>query len=434
MSPQPLSRFGNSITIKLVVIMLLLFLLQIPMIYVSSLIDERQNMQYQAANDIAQRWGGVQHIGAPLLDVNFTQQKMVKDKLVTYTYSNKVLPNDLQINVQLDAEKRYLGIYEFPVYVSDISMHGTIEIEPQSYFGQANDWAVKRLFIPIREMRGLKYIKSMKVNGVERKRAQHQGEYQGLQGFWVDLESLQQTSKITFDIELRLSGSQQLSVLPMAGQTAVMMESNWSSPSFNGQFLPEKRDISEQGFSAQWTVNELNHGLGRVLEHGKNYELTNMPQVGIEIYIPADVYQVNERSVKYGMLIMLLTFAGFFLAEMFFKRRLHPFQYLMIGFSLVVFYLLLLSLSEHLIFDWAFLLSALAVISMISGYCMVVLGSTKRGLFTGILFIVLYGFIYVLVKSEQLSLLMGALGIWLFLSAVMYLTRKIDWYEVNKNG
>jgi len=140
---------------------------------------------------------------------------------------------------------------------------------------------------------------------------------------------------------------------------------------------------------------------------------------------------VNERTVKYSFLIVLLTFAGFFLAELFFKLRLHPFQYLLIGVSLSVFYLLLLSLSEYIKFNWAFLISALSIIVLIASYCSVVLKQRKRGVFTGLLFVLLYGFIFVLVKAEETSLLMGAIGIWLILAMIMYLTRKIDWYAVS---
>ena len=172
--------------------------------------------------------------------------------------------------------------------------------------------------------------------------------------------------------------------------------------------------------------------LGRVLESNKRYDLSSIGTFGVEVLIPANIYQVNERTVKYALLIMLLTFAGFFLAEMFFKLRLHPFQYLLIGFALSIFYLLLLSLSEYLHFDWAFLLAAASTVLLISGYCAVILGNKRRGALTASLFILLYGFIFVLVKAEQLSLLMGAIGIWVFLAAVMYLTRKIDWYNINQ--
>ncbi len=147
--------------------------------------------------------------------------------------------------------------------------------------------------------------------------------------------------------------------------------------------------------------------------------------------IAANVYQVNERSVKYSFLIVLLSFAAFFLAELFFKLRLHPFHYLIIGVSLSVFYLLLLSISEFLHFNKAFMIAASAITVMVSGYCSVVLKQRKRGVLTGLFFASLYGFIFVLVKAEHSSLLMGSIAIWLILSTVMYLTRKIDWYAIN---
>jgi inner membrane protein len=254
----------------------------------------------------------------------------------------------------------------------------------------------------------------------------------GLLGFEVDLEDLPQNLKLNYQIELSLIGSNQLDILPLARETIIHMQSNWNSPSFVGDSLPDERQITKQGFSATWNINNLIQNTTKEATTQNNFVMEqSYPSIGVKILIPANIYQVNERTVKYSFLIVLLTFAGFFLAELFFKLQLHPFQYLLIGVSLSVFYLLLLSLSEYLLFNLAFLISASSIILLIGGYCSVVLQQRVRGLYTGLLFTVLYGFIFILVKAEQTSLLMGAIGIWLILALVMYLTRKIDWYKVN---
>ncbi len=432
-------KFSQSISFKLIVIAFLLLLLQIPLSYMRGLIYERQSMQSQAQEDISSRWGGSQHIGAPMATVQYkkmvhTDNSKEQNSKVNYQYQDHILSRQFNADISLGAEKRYLGIYQVPIFTAKASLSGTIEIEPALHFGQVDNWSVQTIFIPIKEMRGVKSIDKLLINNQEVKLSQHQKTIKGLTGISLRLDHLSQTRTLNYQIGLTLSGSDQIDILPLAGQSKISMKSNWDSPSFIGNFLPEKRVINKDGFQASWLVNGLNHNFGRVLKGEKSYSIINSPSsFGVKIIIPANTYQVNERTVKYGLLIMLLTFAGFFLAEMFFKLKLHPFQYILIGFALSVFFLLLLALSEYLKFSWAYLISAISIISLISGYCSVVLKQRTRGAYTGVLFSMLYGFIYIMVRAEQISLLMGAIGVWFFLAAVMFLTRRIDWYAINSS-
>ncbi len=440
------NKLKSSISVKLVVIGLLLLILQIPQLFVQALINERQSMHYEARNTITQRWGGSQHIGPPLLNTSHQVEQVVKGKKQIKMINSQILPASFSIDVDIDASTRYLGIYEVPVFIAQLTMNGVLELDPLKYLGSSKDWQIENIFIPIKSMRGLKSVSHLKVNGQDVEVAQQQNLINGQTGISLDLSQLKldlnrSIIRLNYEIKLSVAGSEQFSVLPMAGQSEIKIHANWPSPSFNGDFLPAQRTINEDGFSANWQVNEMNHNLGRVIRDSfeqdeqasqrfSNYSASrNWPELGVEILIPADNYQVNERAVKYSLLIMVLTFAGFFLAEIFFKLRLHPFQYLLIGFSLTAFYLLLLSVSEYIYFDWAFAIAVLANIGLIGGYCSVILKQQQRGLLTALLFAVLYAFIFVLVKAEQSSLLMGAIGIWVFLALVMYLTRKIDWYE-----
>jgi len=440
------SRLKNSISIKLLVIGLLLLILQIPQLFVQFLVQERQSMQFEAKQTIKQRWGGNQHIGPPLVNTSHKAERVVNGKKQMMVINSQILPASFKLNAKIDASTRYLGIYEVPVFVADVRMSGKIEIDSVKNLDQKEDWSLDHIFIPIESMRGLKAVNELKINNQDVEVSQQQIQINGQTGISLDLSPLnlrldKADLKLSYLIGLSLAGSEQFSVLPMAGQSDIDIKANWPSPSFNGDFLPAQRAIDEKGFSAQWQVNELNHNLGRVIRHTPEQNnsasqrfnsysgSTHWPSLGVQILIPADNYQVNERTIKYSLLIMVLTFAGFFLAETFFKLRLHPFQYLLIGFSLTAFYLLLLSISEYLYFNLAFGIAALANISLIVGYCSVILKQRKRGVLTGLLFAVLYAFIFVLVKSEQSSLLMGAIGIWVFLGLVMYLTREIDWYE-----
>lgn len=421
-------KLSNSISFKLGVILLLVLLIQIPLSYVDGLIFERQQMQNIAQREISVRWGDDQYIGTPFVTIYSSNIHILNSANASQNtlpqISHNIQSESSKINIKLDAEKRYLGIYEAAVYNSNIQLSGTINLDKTAL--EAN--TKLNLFIPIKHITSIKKLGKLIINGESLASSPQQKTINNIFGFEVSIQNHSNDKVINYEIEFSLSGSRQFEILPLARETIVDMKSNWNSPSFIGNYLPYTRKINEDGFSATWNITNIVQNMSKSNLNSIHHDNTSF---GVKIFIPANIYQVNERTVKYSFLIVLLTFAGFFLAELFFKLRLHPFQYLLIGVSLSVFYLLLLSLSEYLLFNWAFLISASAVIVLIGGYCTVVLQQRSRGLYTGLLFALLYGFIFILVKAEQTSLLMGAIGIWIILAIIMYLTRKIDWYAVN---
>jgi len=414
---------SNSISLKLFIIFMLLVLMQIPLESVRGLINERQSMQYQAQTEISNRWGEMQIVGTPALSITSEQ---VKDNKSIVTHD--LIPSKTtDYVVELMAEKRYLGIYEAAIYVAKIQISGEIEFNADEFVNE-NGQNNMQLFIPLEQLRALKGIDKISIDGKEITELAQQKVLYKRSGFAVELQNVTAKNSFKYQVEFSLAGSQQFEITPEAQKTTLIMQSNWSAPSFIGDYLPDERTISETGFTAKWQVHQLSNRSSVI----DNFVTDNyLPSLGVKIIIPANTYQVNERTVKYSFLIIVLAFAGFFLSELFFKLRLHPFQYLMIGFSTSTFYLLLLSISEYLTFNWAFLISAGTIVTLISSYSSVVLQQTKRGIYTGVLFTVLYAFIFVLVKAEEASLLMGATGILFILAVVMYLTRKIDWYAVN---
>jgi len=329
--------------------------------------------------------------------------------------------------VELTAEKRYLGIYEAAIYVAKIQISGEIEFDSDELVNENGQNKIQ-LFIPLGQLRTLKNIDKISIDGKEITELAQQEVLYKRSGFSVELKNLTAKNSFKYQVEFSLAGSQQFEITPEAQKTTFTMQSNWNAPSFIGDYLPDERTISDTGFTAKWQVNQLSN---RSSVTDNFVTDSRLPSLGVKIIIPANIYQVNERTVKYSVLIIVLTFAGFFLSELFFKLRLHPFQYLMIGFATSTFYLLVLSISEYLTFNWAFLISAGTIITLVSSYSSVVLQQTRRGIYTGLLFTVLYAFIFVLVKAEEASLLMGATGILFILAVVMYLTRKIDWYAVS---
>lgn len=418
-------RLSNSISFKLLVILFLVLIMQIPLSSVESLINERQGMLNFAQRTISDRWGEEQHIGTPFIKITQQAIKPRKNKEEINYYSIQSDQSDFEVDLQ--AEKRYLGIYEAAVYVTKLKLSGLIDVNADKYYRE-NSKVSLGLFVPFKHLRGLKSIDKIIINGKEFTDLPKKHQSNQMLGFFIDLHKKDIIKPLKYQIHLSVAGSQQFDILPLAKSTNVIMQSNWNSPSFVGDYLPDERTITEQGFNATWHINQLNQNSQ---SSSKFLMDQTYPSFGVKIMIPANIYQVNERTVKYSFLVIVLTFAGFFLTELFFKLILHPFQYLLIGFSISTFYLLLLSLSEYLSFNWSFLIAAGVIVLLISGYCSVVLRQAKRGVLTGVLFSLLYGFIFILVKAEETSLLMGSIAILLILATVMYLTRKIDWYNVN---
>ena len=424
------AKFSQSISMKLLVILLLIILMQIPLSMVKGLIYERQDLQRQAQSEISQRWGVHQYIGSPLIKLSY--QSTVLNKSKKYLSHSSVKPsNNANFSIDINAEVRYLGIYESSVYNAVVAIEGQMELEQMQNEGLYT-LTKKQFFIPLKQLRGLKTLNKVIINKTPLTLDPIETQVNGINGFSFDLPLATSTNILTYKIEFSVAGSEQLDILALGKKTEVKMHSNWPSPSFVGNYLPDSRSISSKGFDANWKVQKLTQLQEKAVDSLDNSLINSAADFGVKIMIPANIYQVNTRTVKYSFLIIVLAFAGFFLAELFFKLKLHPFQYLLIGFSLSTFFILLLSLSEYLSFNLSYMIASMATIGLITAYCSSVLKQLIRGLFTGVLFSVLFGFIFILVKAEQTSLLMGAIGIWVVLSLIMYLTRHIDWYTINQ--
>lgn len=428
------SNWTQNITFKLSVIFFLILFIQIPISYVRELIYERQQMKNVAQREIAQRWGGENAIGTPLIKLSIPQKTVNTNQRIIKAEAMKVQlleAMNTSVDITLDVSKRYLGIYEAAIYKAHITMQGNIMIPPDIL----SEDMKSAVFIPLDSLRNIKNIKGFKINQKSMEYKPISSSFNGLKGFEIPLPADVLKESVNFYISLELAGSENLNVLPLADSTDIQMASNWNSPSFTGNRLPDEREISTTGFQAKWQVHNVIKGVNPDSPSADVSAQSGISGqnkiIGVRTIIPANIYQVNERSVKYSFLVVLLSFAGFFLAELFFKLRLHPFQYLLIGASLSVFYLLLLSVSEYLTFNVAFLISSVAIISLISTYCSVVLKQKIRGIYSGMIFAVLYLFIFILIKQEQSSLLMGSIAIWLVLALIMFITRKIDWYAVS---
>ena len=240
--------------------------------------------------------------------------------------------------------------------------------------------------------------------------------------------------KYPFSFQLNLNGSEELNFLPLGQKTTVQLRSSWNDPSFDGAFLPESRQISKNGFVAAWQVLDLNRNYPQQWVGETNKESINRSKFGVKLFSPVTEYTKATRSIKYLFMFVGLTFLIFFLVEVFNKRRIHPIQYLLIGFSLCIFYILLLSISEHLSFELAYLIASISITVLITAYVKSTLKAKILTIATAIFLVILYGFMYVLLQNQDFALLLGSIGTFIIIAVVMYLSRNIDWYKTELNN
>lgn len=241
-------------------------------------------------------------------------------------------------------------------------------------------------------------------------------------------EDLLIDGKLTFSVSLHLNGSMGLYFVPVGKTTTAMIHSDWATPSFGGEFLPGDRSVSNEGFSADWKVLDLNRSYGQVVHADNSQDINKMSSsvFGIKFIQPVDQYQQNLRSAKYGVLIILLTFVTVLFIEFIRKKAIASFHYLLVGLALVLFYALLLSMSEVWGFNLAYAVAALMTLVVIAFHMAAVLRSRKQGLLVGLILTFLYLFIFLLIRMESYSLLVGSLGLFAILAVIMYYARKIE--------
>jgi inner membrane protein len=242
------------------------------------------------------------------------------------------------------------------------------------------------------------------------------------------IKPLLQNEANSFSFDLNLNGSEQINLIPVGESNVVKINSNWPSPSFNGAFLPAKREVKKDGFSASWKVLHLNRNYPQLWE-GAQYNVTKS-SFGVKLILTADIYQKSMRLAKYSIMFLVFTFAAFFFSEIINKQRIHPIQYILIGMSILIFYTLVLSLSEHMRFNYAYILSAASVTLIISGYAKAIISNSRFALTISGILAILYGYLFIILQLEDYALILGSVGLLTILAIVMYMTRKIDWYEV----
>ncbi len=426
----------NSATLKIFSIGILILVLLIPTTMISSLMHERESRRDFVVKEINQKWGNRQTITGPFLTIpyrSFYKDENGKEKLsIKYFH---ILPEKLKIAGVLDPHIRYRSIYEAVLYNAKISVTGNFKMPVITQTNiEIEDvlWNKAMFSIGITDMRGIQ--ENIVINFNQKKYDVNAGLKT------VDIATSGLSSNIPFSIsddsksfslQLNLNGSDQIHFVPLAEETIVEIKSSWASPSFNGSFLPVTRDISANGFSAKWNVLHLNRNFPQIWE-GNQFQVGDA-SFGLRLLVTADIYQKSIRISKYAIMFIVFTFSAFFFSEIINKRRIHPIQYLLIGLAIILFYVLLLAISEHISFDYAYVLSAIAITLVITGYSKGIIKNSHFTLTVFIILTVLYSYLYIVLQLEDYALVMGSIGLLLVLSAVMYITRKIDWYSIESD-
>ncbi|MBC7866092.1 MAG: cell envelope integrity protein CreD [Gloeobacteraceae cyanobacterium ES-bin-316] len=427
----PASPQTNRILIKGLITGGLILLMLIPTIFIYNLVEEREARQKEVVIEVSSKWATAQTLSAPFLVVPYIDTFMNDEGKTVATKTKLILlANELNVNGKIIPEERPRSIYKVLLYKSDISMAGDFKIIWPADINLSNiDYANAKLCFGLSDFKGIEENIYVNFNG--QKLLMTPGlpvDDFGAVGLSVPV-SLNAQAAITgipFSMQVKIKGSEQLHFIPMSASSKFHMKSSWASPSFDGDMLPNERSVTDSGFTARWNFNQANLPFARVMKE-KAVQVKKVA-FGVSLVQPADQYGKTLRSVKYAILFIGLTFAFFFIIELMQKKPFHPVQYALVGLALVIFYTLLLSISEYILFDYAYLVASLATILLISMYAQGHFQSWKTA---GIFFVLLsslYGFIFILIRLEDTALLVGSIGLFLVLALVMYASRKINWY------
>jgi inner membrane protein len=426
----------NKLIIKSFFIAFLVLALLIPTFFIMYLANERKERKQEVTREISNKWSAAQTITGPFLTIPYASFDNNKNAETKYIY---LLPEQLSINGILETEIRYRSIYKVPVFTAKpVTLKGKFSNNAIAAMGIQEafiKWKEAKLCVGITDLKGIKK-QSVKWNEnvitMESGLPDNSIAYQGISTV-VSIDSSFANTEASFSIELNLQGSEKIYCTPLGSTTDVKLSSTWQSPAFDGKYLPDSERITKNGFEATWAVSKFNRDFPKVFSSNSNVSsLVNQSSFGVVLLSPFDNYAQTLRSLKYAILIIALTFFAYFFTEIFQRRSVHPLQYILIGIALVVFYILLLSISEYLQFSLAYLIAAVATVLLLSWYTQSIFKRTKTVVVFALLLSTLYTFIYVLIQMQDNALLFGSIGLFMLLALAMYLSRKIDWYGVDK--
>jgi len=433
--PEQTTNSSNSKNvIKAAITAALILAMLIPAQFVSSLVAEREKRQQEVVQEVSSKWASAQTVSTPYLCIPYNEEyandtgRIVKRRTMIFKTANS-----LDVQAELVPELRKRSIYDVLLYKSNIQIKGSMNYKPGKDIKPENLLLNEaRLCIGISDFKGIEEKIATSFND-----SSYEME-PGLPDYSIDKQGLsvpvvitadQLSKDLPFSLNIQLKGSEQLHFLPLSDNSRIQLKSTWPDPSFDGSSLPRQREVSDSGFVASWSFNKANMPvLDQILKTDANRESMAF---GVSMIQPADQYAKTNRSIKYAILFVGLTFAMFFIIELMQKKNVHPVQYLLVGLALIIFYTLLLSISEYTGFNSAYAIAAGATISLVAVYASSLFASVKTSIVLALFMALLYGFIYVLIQLEDTALLAGSIGLFIILAVAMYFSRRINWFGNN---
>ena len=438
--------FFQSTTAKMLMVGFLTLVLLIPLFFVQDLIRERSQRKTEMVDEVTNLWGKDILFYGPILRIPYTSYEaynVTNPKTGVTTIERKAVsnyayffPNELKNTSNIKKnESLKRGIFNHVVFTADMNFNGNFTSPNFTKLGIAEEniqWSKASIIVKTTNLKSIKSELKIQLNNDKfsfepQNNDKSENEYSVLSTNNFDYKTLVNKDKIDFNFGITYNGSNSVKFIPVGKVTTVSVDSDWESPSFEGSFAASDttKTINNKGFHADWKILDIN----RTFTQQYVNALPDLDdyQFGVKLIQTVDEYQQNERASKYGFLVIGLTFLIFFLIQSVSKINIHIFQYSMIGLALIMFYTLLISITEHSTFSFAYTVAGTSVVAIITLYSISILKNGKFPMFIGISLSVLYTFIYVIIQMEDYALLVGSVGLFLILGAVMYFSRKIDW-------
>jgi inner membrane protein len=423
---------------KIAMLIILLLLLLIPINMIRSLVNERSHRAAEAERSIMEAWGSEFILYGPVIRIPVVD----RDGYRTVNRALWIIPKEVDIQADFSAEKKRRGIFSVALFSGDVSLTGSFTLERvQDELMEHQELSPQQaeIIIGLKSQKGIRKIIKADWNGNELffKPGNRNFAIDYLDNNGINASSPFNTESVnTFDIKISIQGGKSLSVLPIGEITRTRVKSDWPSPSFQGGSLPITYTLSESSFDAEWEISYLSRAIPlfwftseRGEYDGRMYLQSEL--FGVDFFKPLDHYALNIRAVKYAILFLIMPFLTLFFLEIFSQKSIHPAQYLLSGLANIIFYLLLLSISEHLSFSFAYLIAAVAITSMMLLYARSLLETWIRSAYMGFVMALLYLILYLTLNAEDWALLIGSIVAFLICAVVMFLTRKLDWKNLS---
>lgn len=416
----------------------LVLVMLIPTAYIMVLINERAGRQQEVIEEVSSKWATGQTIIGPVLTVPYYTTSTDKDGKTTRTQREiHILPELLNINGKVQPENRHRSLYNVTVYRSALELTGQFNpaiINEQLAGVDSIDWGKATIAMGIDDSRGLEEEPILQWGNRKENMETMMAGNEALSEALHTQVTVAPGTTTDFYISLKVKGTGELYFTPNGKTTTVNINSPYPSPAFDGKYLPDRIPVlSDSGFTASWKILQASRGYPQYWYDGA-YPDFKKSAFGVKLIQQADHYSKTERSVKYAILIISLTFLVFFFLEVIQKRSVHPLQYILVGIALCIFYTLLLSISEYTGFNTAYFIAATATVLLITWYIKAIFGKMRVAASFMAALTTLYGYVFFLIQLKDYALLFGSIGLFLIVAVIMYYSRRIDWYGVHKTG